>query len=458
MADNILSQMFNYIDEITSEIITLEQNLVHIPSVNTGKMPTGNETEVCEYIKNWLSNHNIESQILESTPNRGNIIAQLPGTTNNIGLIFMSHTDVVPVENESKWKYPPFSATIDSGRIYGRGASDCKGLLTAQLMAMRILREFNIPLHDSLSLISCADEEHGGRYGFKWLAEHYPDLLNAPYAINEGGGTPMIESAGAVTYLLGVGEKGRLQVEISITGSSAHASMPWNGENALYKTSKLLEKIEKYQPEKDTSIKLFDYLSNFAIEDKALPDNIDNIISNLENDNPRFASTLKALSRMTITPTMINGGIKSNSVPEQIQLTCDIRTLPHQTEEYVYSELNEIIKEFPGVTYTIDYMAEPNSSDFETDLASTILDATKMSLKRTDISLVPSISNGFTDSRFTRPLGVTTYGFSGDHPGDDPMLNQIHGTDESIGISSLINSTKIMLYVAYTLLTNTSTD
>jgi acetylornithine deacetylase/succinyl-diaminopimelate desuccinylase-like protein len=103
-------------------------------------------------------------------------------------------------------------------------------------------------------------------------------------------------------------------------------------------------------------------------------------------------------------------------------------------------------------------MAEPNSSDFETDLASTILDATKMSLKRTDISLVPSISNGFTDSRFTRPLGVTTYGFSGDHPGDDPMLNQIHGTDESIGISSLINSTKIMLYVAYTLLTNTSTD
>ena len=458
MSDNMLTKMFDYIDEIIPEIISLEQDLVSIPSVNTGTMPTGNETVVCEYIKKWLNNYDIDSEILESAPNRGNIIAQMKGTNKDIGLLFMSHTDVVPVEDESKWKYPPFSAKIDSGRIYGRGSSDCKGLLTAQLMAMRLLRQFDIKLNDSLSLISCADEEHGGRYGFKWLAENYPHLLNAPYAINEGGGTPMIESAGAVTYLLGVGEKGRLQVEISITGSSAHASMPWNGENALYKTSKILEKLEEYQPERDTSIKIFDYLSNFAIEDKPDPDNIDQIILDLEKDNPRFASTLKALSRMTITPTMINGGIKSNSVPEQIQLTCDIRTLPHQTENYVYEELNKIVDGLDGVTYTVDYMAKPNSSEFNTDLASTILDATKKSLERNDITLIPSISNGFTDSRFTRPLGVTTYGFSGDHPDDDPMLNQIHGTNESIGINSLISSTKIMLYIAYMLLTNDSKE
>ena len=458
MPNNIINNMFDYVDEIIPEIIKLEQDLVSIPSVNTGKMPTGNETQVCEYIKKWLSEYDIESKILASTPDRGNIVAQISGTNSKIGLIFMSHTDVVPVEDESKWKYPPFSATIDSGRIYGRGTSDCKGLLTAQLIAMRILREFNIKLDDGLSLISGADEEHGGRYGFKWLAENHPQLLNAPYAINEGGGTPMIESAGAVTYLLGVGEKGRLQVEIDITGSSAHASMPWNGENALYKTSKILGNLEKYQPERDTSIKIFNYLSTFAIEDKPDRDNIDQIILDLEKDNPRFASTLKALSRMTITPTMISGGIKSNSVPEQIQLTCDIRTLPHQTEEYVYQELNKIIDGLDGVSYTVDYMAEPNSSEFETMLSSTILDATKKSLDRDDINLIPSISNGFTDSRFTRPLGVTTYGFSGDHPDDDPMLSQIHGTNESIGINSLISSTKIMLYTAYNLLASNSKE
>ena len=63
-----------------------------------------------------------------------------------------------------------------------------------------------------------------------------------------------------------------------------------------------------------------------------------------------------------------------------------------------------------------------------------------------------AISNGFTDSRFTRPLGVTTYGFSGSHPDDDPMLSHVHGTDESVGIRSLVSGTKIMLAVAIDLL------
>ncbi len=78
--------------------------------------------------------------------------------------------------------------------------------------------------------------------------------------------------------------------------------------------------------------------------------------------------------------------------------------------------------------------------------------ATKNALMREDINFVPAISNGFTDSRFTRPLGVTTYGFSGSHPDDDPMLSRAHGTDESIGIKSLVSGAKIMLHLAYDIL------
>ena len=71
-------------------------------------MPTGNETRVCQYISDYLSKDDIDSQILEAAPNRGNIVSTLPGLSGNIGLIFMSHTDVVPVEDEDKWSYPPF--------------------------------------------------------------------------------------------------------------------------------------------------------------------------------------------------------------------------------------------------------------------------------------------------------------------------------------------------------------
>ena len=446
-----LNDLFAQIDAAREDIVSLEQALVRIPSVNTGFMPTGNETAVCEHVREWLAAEGIESEIIESAPGRGNLIARLEGRSPQNGLMFMSHTDVVPVEEETKWRFPPFSATIAEDRIFGRGASDCKGLLTAQLIALRTLKRNGVELQDSLVLAAGADEEHGGRYGFGWLAEHYPDKITAPFAVNEGGGTP-IESPSGLTYVLGVGEKGRLQIEIDVRGSSAHASTPWMGTNALYRLSQVLGRIEGYEAERDTSTTLFDHLSTFAIEHKPSPENIDEIIAEVEPDNPRFASMLRALSRMTLTPTMIHGGIKSNSVPESIRLTCDVRTLPHQDDSYVEQELRQTLEGIPGVDFDIDYMAVPNSSPFETELARSIRAATSLALGREEIQWVPAISNGFTDSRFPRPLGVTTYGFSGSHPDDNPLLNHVHGTDESVGIKSLVSGAKIMLAIAVDLL------
>ena len=442
-----LKAIFAQIDAMEDEIVAVEQDLVRIPSVNTGTMPTGGETPVAEYVRDFLAADGIESEILSRVPERGNIIARIEGENTDARLMFMSHTDVVPTEEVEKWTYPPFSATIANERVYGRGASDCKALLTCQMMAMRLLKRNGIELEHSLILCSGADEEHGGRYGFGWLADNHPEKIAAPFAVNEGGGTP-IEAAGGLTYLLGVGEKGRLQVEFEIRGVSSHASVPWQGTNALYRLSNLLERIEGYEAELDTSTSLFSHLSNFAIEHKPSAENVEEIIDEVQRDNPRFASMLRALSRMTVTPTMINGGVKSNSVPEVINLTADVRTLPHQDDDYLRGELDSIIGDIPGVTYDIDYMAEPNASDFETELADHIKAATALALERDDISWVPAISTGFTDSRFTRPLNIVTYGFSGSHPDDDPMLGRAHGTDESAGIRSLISGTKIILALA----------
>ena len=442
-----LEELFDQVDASLDDIIALEQAMVRIPSVNTGFMPTGDETPVCELARDFLAEDGVPSEILESAPNRGNLIARVEGRSGNAGLMFMSHTDVVPVEDDAKWQFPPFSATIHDGRIFGRGASDCKGLLTCQLMAVRLLKRNGIELEDSLILAAGADEEHGGRYGFGWLADNHPDKLAAPFAVNEGGGTP-VNAAGALTYILGVGEKGRLQVEIDVKGTSSHASVPWQGTNALYRLSQALNSIEGYDAERDTSTVIFDHLSTFAIEDRPSPANVDAIIADIESDNPRFASMLRALSRMTLTPTMVRGGIKSNSVPESIRLTCDVRTLPHQDDEYVRRQLDEVLADVPGVSYEIDYMARPNSSPFDSPLSASLQRITAQALRRDDIQWVPAISNGFTDSRFTRPLGTVTYGFSGSHPDDDPMLNFTHGTNESVGIKSLVSGTKIMLGLA----------
>ena len=446
-----LNELLAQVDETFDDLVSLHRDLVRIPSVNTGVMPTGNETEAADYASQWLAQDGIEAEVIESAPGRGNLIANLPGASGQNKLLFMSHLDVVPVEDESKWNYAPFGAEIEGGRIYGRGTYDCKGLLACQMMAMRLLKRNGIDLSDNLVLASGADEESGGRYGFGWLAEHHPEKIKAPFAVNEGGGTH-INIAGTTTYLLGVGEKGRLEVKLTIRGSSAHASTPWLGDNASYKVAEVLKRVESYQAERDTTSPIFNYLSTLAIEDVATPENVDQIIEDVRHRNPQLSSTLRALSRMTITPTMMSGGIKSNSVPEVCHITCDVRTLPHQDDAYARRELEEILQGMEGVDMDIYYMAVPNSSGYETDFAQRIKEATRLSLERDDLNWIPSISTGFTDSRFLRPLGTTTYGFNGSHPDDDPILARMHGTDESIGIKSLMSGTKIMLALAYDLL------
>lgn len=446
-----LQKLLNIVDDSVEEIVELEQELVRIPSINTGVMPTGNESEVCDFISDILNKEGITSKLLHRDPGRDNLIVDYPNViSTECKLLLMSHTDVVPVENESKWKYDPFGGEISSGRIYGRGSNDCKSLLTSQLMSMILMNREGVKLDKGLRLISGADEEHGGRWGFGWLLENYPELLKAEYAVNEGGGIP-VEIGEKIYYLLGTGEKGRLEVEITIKGESAHASLPWLGVNSSYKLSQVLDLIKNYQPKLDTSLPFFQYMDYFGVEEKISTKNIDQIIKILEQKLPRVSHLSKALSRMTITPTIIEGGIKSNSVPEKIKLICDIRTLPFQDEKYVIEELDKLFDKIEEIDYEIDYMSIPNYSSFDTKLKDSISKAHAKSIGVDEIKLIPSTSNGFTDSRFTRENGTITYGFSGAHPDDDPILANVHGTDESIGISSLVSGTKTMLALAYDL-------
>jgi len=443
-----LQSLLDQVEAATNEIVELERSLVKIPSVNTGFMPTGGETAVAEFMADWLRDEGLDSDILARDPDRGNLISVYPGDDDDTRLMLMSHSDVVPVEDETKWNYEPFGAEISEGRIYGRGSNDCKALLTCQLMAIAIMKRSGMRLDHGLRLVSGADEEHGGRWGFGWLADNHPESLKSQFAVNEGGGTP-VEMGNSLTYLLGTGEKGRMELHITLRGESAHASVPWTGVNASYRLSRTLNAIENYRPELDTSLEIFDHVGKWGIEEKPSPMNIDRIVAELGETSPRLSSMLRALSRLVLTPTMMEGGIKSNSVPEEIKLTCDIRTLPFQDEAYVRQQLDQAFEGIEGLEYEIDYMSVPNSSEFETELTESIKKAQAAAVGRDDIQWIPAISNGFTDSRFTRNLGIITYGFSGAHPDDDPMLARAHGTDESVGIASLISGTRAMLAIAY---------
>ena len=442
-----LSALLASVDAAHDEIVTLLQDLVRIPTVNNGSRPdTGGETRACELLRAKLDEARIAYEVHESAPGRGNLIARL-GPTGKQRLLFMSHTDVVPVEDETLWEHPPFSGTIDRGRVYGRGADDDKADVVAHCMALVLLARAKVNLGGELVCLAAADEESGGRWGAGWVAAHFPDKVRAEVAINEGGGSPLHTPAGLL-YPVCTGEKGRLEAHITRQGRSGHASRPWAADNPVPVLAEAIQRIMAYEPEIDVSQPFFrEVLSAMGIRQAPTAENIDRIVDGLQGQ-PDLSSLLKATSRMTITPTMLEAGVKSNSIPDRAKLVCDVRALPGQDDAFVQQELEHILGGLQ-VAIDVNYTAISNSSPADAPFVDLLAKALGAALGHDDFRLLPAITPGFTDSRFLRPLGTQVYGFAPHHPSAEPVRAGVHGNNEFMEISSLILRTKYALALAW---------
>jgi acetylornithine deacetylase/succinyl-diaminopimelate desuccinylase-like protein len=443
--DQKLQRLFTMVEEATDELVALHQALVRIATVNTGAPDSGHETEVCRLLEERFKAEGIAALTLESAPWRGNLLARY-GNQAGRRLLLMSHTDVVPVD-KSRWKLPPFSAEIVDGKIYGRGSDDAKSLVSTGAMSLILLSRAGISLDGELRFLAAADEETGGRYGIAWLAEHHPHELQADWAVNEGGGKPVGTDDG-LAYLISIGEKGRMEVRFDFDGRSAHAASPWLADNTLYKMAQLLDRLQHYQPEIDVTAPIFRHLDAFGVRTQPTPENLDELLAQLPQDYA-MESTLKTLSRLTIAPTMASAGLKSNSIPASASLTCDIRCLPHQDEAYVRGELTNIVKGLAGVSFALEVTAVSNASPADSPIVDQLQRATALALGRSDITLLPSLTGGFTDSRCVRPLGTQAYGFAPLSPNSNPVRSGVHGVDEYMEIENLVLRTKMLVALAY---------
>jgi acetylornithine deacetylase/succinyl-diaminopimelate desuccinylase-like protein len=446
-------RLFSLVEDSADEIVALLTDLIRFETVNTGVMPTGNELPLCQFLQRRLAADGIEAQILCSADNRGNLIARLAGSRGSPRLLYMGHTDVVPVEDPAEWRYPPFSGMAADGRVWGRGAADMKDMVAAEVMALVLLRRAGCALKGDLILAAGADEETGGEYGFGWLVRNAPETILADYAINESGGGPIPTPQGLV-YTINTGEKGRLEAHITLRGKATHAASPWMGDNPNFKMAEVLRRLQAWQPEIDVSGGLFAHLP--ALLGRTQPitaHNVDALADELGQISRNLSSALRGLSRMTLTPTMVFAGIKSNSVPASCRLVCDVRTLPHQDEAAVRRQIDEVLAGIEGASYELIYTAVPNASPYDTPLTAALQRATALAAGRSDLKWLPSLTTGFTDSRLVRPLGIVTCGFSPGHPAAD--LNHpagVHGTNESSEVATLLFRTKLLLALALDLL------
>lgn len=447
MIDRGLQRLLSMVDEAKDELVEFHQKLVRIPTVNTGAPDSGHETELCRFLEERFKAEGIPSTILESAPGRGSFIAHIGGEAGP-RLLLMSHADVVPVEDEGKWKLPPFGAQIADGKVCGRGSDDCKGLVATEAMALFLIKRAGISLQGELRFLAAADEESGGRYGIAWLAENHPDTIRADWAINEGSGLP-IETSEGLAYLFSVGEKGRFEARLTFSGRSAHGARPWSADNALYKLAEFLKRVKAFEPEIDVSGPIFQYLHLFGIEKDVTAGNLDTLLEEFAKRDQALSWKLMGMSRMSVAPTMTSAGAKSNSIPSEASLICDVRTLPHQDEAYVRKELGKLMEGIDGASLELDQWAISNASPADSPFVDHMRRATELALGEVEVTLIPSLTVGFTDSRCVRPLGTQVYGFGPIAPGSDTIRAGVHGVDESMEIDSLILRTKMHIALAY---------
>jgi acetylornithine deacetylase/succinyl-diaminopimelate desuccinylase-like protein len=442
-----LASLLASVDTAREEIVSFLQEIVRIPTVNAGARPdTGDETTACTLLQQRLAAAGIDSEVLESAPRRGNLIARI-GKSGGQRLLLMSHTDVVPVEDETLWEHPPFSGTLDRERIYGRGADDDKADVVAYCMALVLLRRFGVSLQGELIYLAAADEESGGQWGAGWIAQHHPEKVQADFALNEGGGAPIPTPKGLL-YPLNTGEKSRLEAHITRRGRSGHASRPWAADNPVPVLAEAIRRIAVYEPEIDVSHPFFTrVLGALDIQQRPTAENIDRIADSLPAELG-LGSTLKAASRLTITPTMLSSGVKSNSIPDRAHLVCDVRGLPGQDDRFVRQELEHVLS---GMQLDVDvqYTAAANASPASSPFVDTIRKALAAALGDQPFELVPSLTVGFTDSRFLRPLGTDVYGFAPHHPTAERRRTGVHGNNEFMEVESLLLRTRFALALAW---------
>jgi acetylornithine deacetylase/succinyl-diaminopimelate desuccinylase-like protein len=436
----MLDKVLREADRVRAEVLDLTKALVRLDTTNTGEPDSGNETLAAEFLAKYLRGEGVrEIRTLGRVENRKSMIATLPGRAARCGLLLMCHSDVVPAGDRALWKSDPFTPTVRAGRLYGRGSADMKGTVAAMTTAFVLMHRMGLPLPESVRLVCGADEEAGGAFGFGWLMARHPKVLRARFAFNEGGGRPHLRGKRPY-YGLSWGEKGRYEAHVTFGGVGAHAASAWRGRNAIAQTAEFVRRVTTAPPAPTVDRGLLRGYRALAGDVPAGIARLERFLARLARSNESLATELRALTRLTVTPTIVHGGNKSNSVPDRTTLICDLRSLPRHTRARILRYLTDAAD---GLYADVDLRttAEPSATKPSAVQSRFVHDALAAALGKS-VTVFPTLTIGFTDSRFARPVGTPVVGFAPRVPVARPEAERAHGANESVGIEDLYLQTR----------------
>jgi acetylornithine deacetylase/succinyl-diaminopimelate desuccinylase family protein len=385
-------KVLDYIDAHSDEIVAFMQKLIRTRSV------TGDESEMGRLMAQECEKDGLDVEIVEPAENRTSVIARYKGSTGKPRVMVYSHMDTVPAGDPESWTYPAFSATIEDGILWGRGTADNKVATCATTMAFRAIRNLGITLKGDIIFTHVADEENGGKFGFR-------NILDSGYA---EGVDYLFYGHGGRKEQIGIAANGSASVVITVKGRAAHTRALEDGINAVEKAAELIVRLKK------------------------LGDEVN------KREYPLPGTDTIMMSRFSVNKC--TGYVATNCVPDKCEIIIDRRTTPGENIEDAEREIRRVVEEMAA-----------EDPEFEAEVSfNTRMD---VSVSPSDSELVKSFQRAAEKIVGIKPVPV-----GGSHSSDHGYFVTKHGkpvasygtggvgthmANEHIAVEDIILTTKV---------------
>jgi acetylornithine deacetylase/succinyl-diaminopimelate desuccinylase-like protein len=372
-------------------------------------------------------------------PRKGNLVARLRGTGARKPILLVAHLDVVPAGRDD-WSVDPFKLTEKDGYFYARGAGDDKYMAAAFVTNLiRYKQEGYRPDRDIILALE-TDEEifDSDALGIQWLLRNHRDLIDAEFALNEGGGVGLRDGK-PIRNSVQTSEKVVLNYQLEVKNKGGHSAVPMK-DNAIYHLAEGLVRLSKFSfPLKlnETTRAYFERIAQFENEQTAAD------MRALLSDKPdpaalsfvRLAAdpAYNAQLRTTCVATMLQAGQAINALPQLASAKVNCRAMPGESADEIKATLERVLADDQITVTQIGSVVLSAPSALNEEVMGAI---EKLSREFwPDAVVLPTMSAGATDGSFLRNAGIPTYGHSG-LASDINDGGRIHGRDERVLIKS----------------------
>jgi acetylornithine deacetylase/succinyl-diaminopimelate desuccinylase-like protein len=372
-------------------------------------------------------------------PKEGGLVAVYPGTRKAAkAILLLGHLDVVEARR-ADWTRDPFTLIEENGYLYGRGTSDMKSIDATWVDTLiRFKASGYRPKRTVKLALTCGEETLAAFNGARWLAENRRELIDAQFALNEGGGGRADKDGRLVVQTVQVGEKVVQQFRMETTNPGGHSSTPVR-DNAIYELAEALLKVRDHEFPLQMNDTTRAYFAK-AAAGRADPQGLAMAaIARDPNDKAAEAELNKdrgfhSMLRTTCVATLLDGGHAENALPQRAGANINCRMFPGDTMEETKAALEAAIAD-PKVRLVPlpPFRGKATPPPLDPKVIGPM--AAVAAKHFPGVPVTPGISTGASDAIYLTPAGIPTYGVPGFWSG--PEGSGAHGLNEHVSTASL---------------------